>query len=91
MSSQIHGKIVSANLGEFSKRKIIYGYIGIALDDKTHVKVKVDSYTWYETLTPGDEVIIETETLKNTDIIVARKIQLKSSIESSEREIAATA
>jgi hypothetical protein len=86
MNDIIHGKIVSVNLGEFSKKHIKYGYIGIELPDKTHVKVKVDAYTWYETLTIGDEVTVEVETLENTSIIVARKIQLRSSLEMTSEE-----
>ena len=88
---QLTGKIISTNLGEFAKRRIIYGYIGIELPDKTHIKVKIDSYTWYETLTLGDEVILETETLSGTSIIVARKIQLKSDSEVTKEEATATA
>lgn len=91
MKHTFHGKIISTDLGEFSKKRIIYGYIGIELPDKTHIKVKIDSYTWYETLTPGDEVIVETETLGDTDIIVARKIQLRSSSEVTSEEAIATA
>ena len=90
MSDLIHGKIVSSNLAEFSKRRIKYGYIGIETQDKTHIKVKVDSYTSYETLTIGDEVVADVETLADTDILVARKIQLKSSLESSSDEVTAT-
>ena len=90
MSNIIHGKIVSSNLAEFSKRRIKYGYIGIETQDKTHIKVKVDSYTSYETLTIGDEVVADVETLADTDILVARKIQLKSSLESSSDEVTAT-
>lgn len=91
MNGTVNGKIVSTNLGEFSKRRIIYGYIGIELPDKTHIQVKIDSYTWYETLTIGDEVVVEIETLGNTDILVARKIQLKTSLEISAEESTATA
>jgi hypothetical protein len=87
----INGKIISNNLGEFSKRGIVYGFIGIELQDRSHIKVKIDSYTLYETLTIGDEVVVEAETLANTDIMVARKIRLKSSIELSDDEVAATA
>ena len=50
MSETIQGKIISADLGEFSKKRIVYGYIGIELPDKKQIKVKVDSYTWYETV-----------------------------------------
>ncbi|MHA1963770.1 MAG: hypothetical protein ACXACG_11185 [Candidatus Thorarchaeota archaeon] len=91
MIRTIEGKIISTNLGEFSKKRIIYGYLGIELPDKKHIQVKVDSYTWYETLAIGDEVVVEVETLLNTDIIVARKIQLKSSTEPSSDEVTATA
>ena len=91
MSDLLHGKIVSSNLAEFSKRRIKYGYIGIELQDKTHIKIKVDSYTWYETLTIGDEVVVEFEILADTDIHVARKIQLKSSLKSSSDEVTASA
>ena len=81
MTGIIAGKIVSAQLGEFSKRQIVYGFIGIELPDKTHIKIKVDSFTWYESVNIGDEVVVEFENLANTDIHVARKIQLKSSLE----------
>jgi hypothetical protein len=86
-----NGKIISAQIGEFSKRQIVYGFIGLELQDKSHIKIKIDSYTWYETLAVGDEVVVETDTLANTDIIVARKIRLKSSLELSEDEVTATA
>ena len=91
MNDIIHGRIVSSNLAEFSKRRIKYGYIGIETQDKTHIKVKVDSYTWYETLTIGDDVVVEVDTLATTEILVARKIQLKSSLKSSPDEVTATA
>lgn len=91
MKTQLTGKIISTNLGEFAKKRIIYGYIGIELPDKTHIKIKVDAYTWYETLTIGDEVVLETETLANTDIIVARKVLLRTSDEISVEEATAIA
>lgn len=91
MTSIFHGRIVSTNLAEFSKRRFKYGYIGIELQDKSHIKIKVDSYTWYETLIIGDEVVVEVETLGDTSILVARKIQLKSSLERSLEETTATA
>ena len=77
----IEGKIVSAQLGEFSKRKIVYGFIGIELQDRSHIKIKVDSYTKYETLALGDRVVVEVEKLANTDILVARTIRFKTSLE----------
>ncbi|MFW9833707.1 MAG: hypothetical protein ACFFEK_06920 [Candidatus Thorarchaeota archaeon] len=90
MSEKISGKIISANIGEFSKRRIRYGYIGLELADKTHMKIKVDSYTLYETLEIGDEVVVEFENLASTDIHVARKIQLISNVEHPSDEISAT-
>jgi hypothetical protein len=90
MNEIIQGKIVSVNLGEFSKKRIKYGYIGIELPDKTHISVKIDSYTWYETLTTGDEVVMEIHSLGNTDILVARKIQLNTSLEKPLEEGSAT-
>ena len=90
MTDMIEGKIVSSNLGEFSKKRIIYGYIGIETSDKKHFKVKVDSYTEHETLTIGDEVIVEVHALTGSDILVARKIQLKSTDASSSEEMEAT-
>jgi hypothetical protein len=90
MNEKVSGKIISANIGEFSKRRIRYGYIGLELADKTHMKFKVDSYTWYETLEIGDEVVVEFGDLASTDIHVARKIQLISSVEHPSDEISAT-
>lgn len=90
MIETIHGKIVSSSLGEFSKKKIIYGYLGIELPDKKHIKVKIDAYTWYDTLNLGDEVVVEIEPLADTNIIVARKIQLKTNSDASSEEATAT-
>jgi hypothetical protein len=81
MSQTIEGRIVSSNLGEFSKERIVYGYLSIQLPNKNNIKVKIDSYTWYETLKIGDEVVIDLESLGTTNILVARKIQLKSSLD----------
>ncbi|MHA2026746.1 MAG: hypothetical protein ACW98U_12670 [Candidatus Thorarchaeota archaeon] len=79
--TMIDGKIVSAQLGEFSKRQIVYGFIGIELQDRSHIKIKVDSYTAYETLVVGDDVVVEVVKLANTDILVAKTIRLKTSQE----------
>ncbi|MFX1484251.1 MAG: hypothetical protein ACFFCP_13810 [Promethearchaeota archaeon] len=75
----VQGRIVSTNLGEFSKKGIVYGFIGVERSDKTVVKIKIDSYTEHETLHIGDEVEVEVHNLENTDILVARAIHLKSS------------
>lgn len=89
MDDIIEGKIVASNMGEFSKRRIMYGFLGIETSDKKHFKVKVDSYTEYDTLKLGDEVEVEVHTLAGTDILVARKINLKSGEESSPEEVEA--
>ncbi len=86
MIKMIEGKIISTQLGQFSKRQIVYGYIGIELPDKSHVKIKIDSYTWFETLIIGDEVVVETKKLANTNILVAKTIRLKSSIDMESKE-----
>ena len=70
----VKGKIISADLGRFSKKEIVYGYIGVELPDKSHIKVKIDSYTEHETLSVGEEVVVEYEKLANTDILVARTV-----------------
>ena len=86
MNDEIKGKIISVNLAEFSKKRIKYGYIGIELQNKSHIKVKVDAYTLYKTFAIGDEVIMEVDTLPNTSILVARKIQLISSSETTSKD-----
>ncbi|MFX1560235.1 MAG: hypothetical protein ACFFBL_06590 [Promethearchaeota archaeon] len=91
MSEVIEGKIISVNLGEFSTKKIVYGYLGIELVDKKHIRVKIDSYTWYETLSLGDNVEVEFESLAGTDILVARRIRLKTSSDVSSDDAAAIA
>ena len=76
MENTIEGKIISNDLGTFGKDKIVYGYIGIEKPNGEHIKVKVDSYTWYETLDIGSYVFVEIAHLGTTDIIVARRIDL---------------
>ncbi len=79
----IEGKIVSSQLGEFGKNEIVYGYITIEVSPNQNVLVKIDSYTWYETLDIGNDVIIKAKTLGTTDILVARKVSAKHRNESS--------
>ena len=88
----IEGKIISSQLGEFGKKEILYGYIGVEIDPTHHVAIKIDSYTWYETLEIGNHVVIETAKLGTTDILVARKVSLKTPTHSSTamEEITAT-
>jgi hypothetical protein len=88
----IEGKIISSQLGEFGKKEILYGYIGVEINPTHHVAIKIDSYTSYETLEIGDHVVIEASRLGTTDILVARKISLKTAVDSSSvmEEITAT-
>lgn len=78
MEQIIEGTIISKELGTFGKDALLYGYLGIRTSDGKKVNVKVDSYTWYDTLEMGSDVIIEAEHLGTTNIIVARKINAKS-------------
>jgi hypothetical protein len=75
MNEQFTGKIVSTQLGIFGRDEIIYGFISMQTKDNRIIKVKVDSYTTFNTLNIGDWVLIEAEFLGNTDILVARNIQ----------------
>jgi len=76
MDDTIEGKIVSKQLGVFGGKETVYGYIGIEVPNGEQRIVKVDAFTWYETLEIGSQVIIEIATLGTTDIIVARKISV---------------
>lgn len=83
---QLHGTLVSSALGTFGKSEILYGYIGLEKEDGSHIRIKVDSYTWYETLDVGSKVVIEVETLGATDILVARKISFQTDLSSGQDE-----
>jgi len=76
MEKIIEGKIISRDLGEFGKNHTVYGYIGIQKTDGEKVKVKIDSYTWYETLEIGSDVFVEIHNLGPTDILVARRVDV---------------
>ena len=76
MEKTIEGKIISKQLGEFGDRQIVYGYVGIEKPNGEQIVVKVDSFTWYETLEIGRHVFVETASLGTTDIIVARRIDV---------------
>jgi len=72
----IEGKIISKQLGEFGHDHIVYGYIGIEKPNGEQIVVKIDSYTWYETLEIGTYVFVEIAHLGTTEIIVARRIDI---------------
>lgn len=92
MEKTIEGKIISKNLGVFGKNQIVYGYVGIEKPDGEHIKVKVDSFTWYETLEIGSHVFVEIRNLGTTDILVARRIDVNQHpMNLTNREAAANA
>ncbi len=70
------GTIISRQLGTFGKEEIVYGYIGIRTPEGEQKLIKIDSYTWYESLELGTDVIVEAANLGNTDILVARKVSI---------------
>ena len=74
----IEGKIISSQIGAFGKTEFPYGYITIEISQGKNIAVKIDSFTWYETLEIGNHVVIEVSNLGTTDILVARKISLKA-------------
>ncbi|TFG96991.1 hypothetical protein E4H12_09750 [Candidatus Thorarchaeota archaeon] len=76
MEKTIEGKIISKQLGFFGKKQIVYGYIGIEKSDGQQIEVKIDSYTWYETLEIGSHVFVELNNLGTTEILVARRIDV---------------
>lgn len=86
MKRVIEGTIVSKQLGAFGKDEIVYGYIDIRTMDNELIAVKIDSYTSYDNLEVGTDVIIEAVNLGSTDIIVARKVNALTNImEQSDR------
>ncbi|MGY5859680.1 MAG: hypothetical protein RTU63_09940 [Candidatus Thorarchaeota archaeon] len=76
MEKTIEGRIISKDLGVFGKYETVYGYVGIEKPDCEKIKVKVDSFTWYETLEVGSHVFIELDNLGTTEILVARRIDV---------------
>ena len=76
MDKTIEGKIISKDLGVFGKNQIAYGYIGILTPNGEKVKIKIDSYTWYETLEFGSDVFVEVHQLGTTDILVAKRVDV---------------
>ena len=89
MEQTFEGTIISEQLGTFGKNDIIYGYIGIKTTKGKQKKIKIDSYTSYETLDMGSEVIIEAAELGDTGILVARKISVNPKVTHTSEEYSA--
>jgi hypothetical protein len=91
MDNEIEGKIVSSAVAAFGNTGITYGYIGVQTDSGERMKIKVDSYTEYETLEMGEHVRIETHSLGDTRVIVARRIERTTNLSDSGSTDASTA
>jgi hypothetical protein len=87
----IEGKIVSTQLATFGNTDIIYGSITIEVTRDEHVDVKIDSYTYYETLEVGNHVGVDVARLGSTDILVAKRVLLWPILESGSVEERAVA
>ncbi len=80
MDNTIEGKIISKQMGVFGNRQLVYGYLGIETPSGQQKIVKVDAFTWYETLEVGSQVIVDITNLGSTDIIVAEKIRFNQEL-----------
>ncbi len=80
MENTIEGKIISKQMGVFGSKQIVYGYLGIETPSGQQKIVKVDAFTWYETLEIGSQVIVEITNLGTTDIIIAEKISFNQEL-----------
>jgi hypothetical protein len=83
MDREIEGRIVSSSVATFGNTGIVYGYLGVESDSGERMKIKVDSYTWYETLEMGEHVRIEAHSLGDTSVVVARRIERMASLSDS--------
>ena len=77
MAKNLEGEIVASQIGNFSNTGMKYGFITIKTPKDDHVKVKIDSYTSYDTLEMGNDVIVSVEKLGSSKLIVAREIRKK--------------
>jgi hypothetical protein len=89
MNNTIEGKIISKQMGVFGNKQIVYGYLGIETPSGQQRIVKVDAFTWYETLEIGSQVIIEITNLGDTDIIIAEKIRFNQELMTSTDSVSA--
>ncbi|MBN2230682.1 MAG: hypothetical protein JW779_13920 [Candidatus Thorarchaeota archaeon] len=74
MKKNTVGEIVGAQIGKIPATEVSYGYITIETPDKKYLKMKVDALTEYDTIDKGEQVVVEYDTLGNTDILSAKKI-----------------
>lgn len=77
MTEKLEGQIIASQVGRISNTDKKYGFITIRTPEESHVKVKIDSYTNYDTLEMGHDVEIFTDELGSSSLIVAREIRKK--------------
>ncbi|MGY5854777.1 MAG: hypothetical protein RTU92_14505 [Candidatus Thorarchaeota archaeon] len=76
MTKTLEGQIVSSQVGNYGNTDVKYGFITIQTND-SHVRLKVDSSTSYDTLEMGHDVIVSAEQLGSTKLLVAREVRKK--------------
>ncbi len=72
---QRKGTIVATQLANYANSDIKYGYITLETDEKEHVRIKIDSYTKYDTLERGESIVAKTKSISSDGVIVAREIR----------------
>jgi hypothetical protein len=76
MEQAFSGKIVSSQVGSFGGKQFRYGFITVDVAGKG-IKFKIDHDTICETVNVGDQVIVEADTLGETDILIAKSIRIQ--------------
>ena len=77
MTEKLEGQIIASQVGRISNTDKHYGFITIKTPKDSHVKVKIDSYTTYDTLEMGHDVEISTDELGTSSLIVAKEVRKK--------------
>ncbi|MGY5875695.1 MAG: hypothetical protein RTU30_08115 [Candidatus Thorarchaeota archaeon] len=77
MTKTLEGQIVSSQVGNYGNTDVKYGFITIQTNDDSHVRLKVDSSTTYDTLEMGHDVIVSAKQLGSTKLLVAREVRKK--------------
>ena len=90
MNRTFAGKVTATQLATHGKGKSLYGYLSVQTDSKKGMKFKVDFQTDCETITVGDQVIIEAESLGNQGVWIARRILKDIYVKKNEAEEAVT-
>ena len=78
MTETTTGEIVSRQVGKIPQTGKTYGYITVRTSDNEDIRIKIDASTDFETLKMGTEVRVEYESFRDSDILVARKVNSSS-------------